>query len=200
MVKKRARKVTSLSLAKKKIPIKNKIQRIEGEEERIETEEKRIENQEKKVIQKLNKLDKEEGDIEKTLIKFAGINIKKRHLYEVLRASAGAFLGVGLGRALLGLDTLAVSLPWINVMGILLFILLISSLLIYKNEKENVKKTGIRVVFQRLVVIYFISLVIEFLSLILFQVQYSSVFVLIKIMIVGSYTAMASAVSFSLDK
>lgn len=187
-------------LKSKRGKLESKIDSIQNKINKIEKEEKRIENEEKSVISKINKLTKEEENIEKTLLKFAGVNVKKRHLYELLRASAGAFLGVGLGRGLLGLDNLARTLPWINVIGILVFILILSALLIYKNERENVKKVGWGIVGQRLIFIYVIALLIEFLSLLLFKIQFDDVSVLMKIIIVGSYTAMASAVSFSLDR
>jgi hypothetical protein len=119
----------------------------------------------------------------------------------LIRAAAGAFLGVGIGRGLIGLDNVAKNLAWGNVIGILIFILGISALLIYKDQRSagSAEATGPRIL-QRLVFIYIISLIIEMISLVLFNVQYESTAMLLKIMIVGSYTAMASAITFSLAK
>jgi len=180
--------------------ISEKLDNIDKKVSKIQKEENKIEKQEKRLNTKINKISKEEEHIEKTLIKFGRINIKRKHVYELVRASAGAFLGVGLGRGLLGLDSLAKNLSWFNVIGILVFILAISALLIYKDQKTNIKEKGNKIIWKRLTFIYIISLLIEGMSVVLFNVQYESLTNLFKILIVGSYTAMASAVTFSLAK
>ena len=180
--------------------ISEKLDKINKKVSKIQREEEKIEKKEEKLNSKINKISKEEEHIEKTLIKVGKINIKRKHVYELVRASAGAFLGVGLGRGLLGLDSLAKNLSWLNVIGILIFILAISTLLIYKDQKTNIKERGNKIILKRLTFIYAISLLIEGISVILFNVQYDSIANLLKILIVGSYTAMASAVTFSLAK
>ncbi|HVY01983.1 MAG TPA: hypothetical protein VHA12_04435 [Candidatus Nanoarchaeia archaeon] len=176
-MKRKANKSNSLKQSLRSI--ENKIDRIEKEERAIEKEEKAIEN---------------------SVISLGAVNVRKKHFFEILRASAGAFLGVGLGRSFLGLDNVAKGLPWINAIGILAFVLILSALLIYKNEKTLSNQVKASTILRRLTFIYAISIVIELLSIFLFNVSYENVFVLIKIMIVGSYAAMASAVTFSLDK
>jgi len=76
----------------------------------------------------------------------------------------------------------------------------ISALLIYKDQKDRIKTGGNAVLLQRLFFIYAISIIIELISLMLFKVPYDSFESLLKILIVGSYTAMASAITFSLAK
>lgn len=173
---------------------------IEHSIRKIAREETRIEKEEKTVEKKIDAVAKEEQHIEHIVLKFWNIDIRKRHLLELLRASAGAFLGVGIGRGLIGLDSVARGLDWLNILGILFFVLGISALLIYKDQRERVKKEGYGVLFQRLFFIYTVSVIIEFVSLILFKVPYESAEGLLKILIVGSYTAMASAITFSLAK
>lgn len=189
-----------VSVSKRLDSIDKKMKRIEKEEEKIEKNEEIIEKKEEKVDKKINLLLKEEENLEKVVLRIGRLNFKRGHLLELIRASAGAFLGVGIGRGLLGLDNIAKGLPWVNVISILIFILVISSLLIYKDQKDNIKTKGKIIIFQRLFFIYFVSLLIEFISLLLFNVQYDSLETLMKIMIVGSYTAMASAITFSLSK
>jgi hypothetical protein len=164
---------------------------------------KRLESIDKKlgkIEEEERRINEEEESIEKSLLRVGRLSVKKEHVFELIRAGAGAFLGVGLGRSLLGLDNVAKTLPWANVFGILVFVLGLSSLLIYKDEKENIKAKGKRIVLQRLVFVYFIAIFIEFISLLLFNVSYDSTGTLIKILVVGSFTAMASAVTFSLAK
>ena len=159
-----------------------------------------LQKEEETVEKKVTQVAKEEQAIEKTLLAFGPLTLKKKHVFELIRASAGAFLGVGLGRGLLGLDTLARNLPWSNVLGILVFILAVSALLIYKDERSRFGKQGTAIIWRRLCVMYAVSLMIEYISLLLFNVSADSTGTLMKIMIVGSYTAMASAVTFSLTK
>jgi|SRR3989344_1678528 len=187
-------------MGEKGTSVKNRLNSINAQLKKIEKEEERIEKDEKRVEKKVDALSKEEKNIEKIVLKLGKISIKKKHLLELTRACAGAFLGVGIGRGLIGLDNIAKNLAWINILGILVFILGISALLIYKDEKDNIKSAGRGIIFQRLVFIYAVSIIIEFISLLLFNVQYESGIILLKIIIVGSYTAMASAISFSLGK
>lgn len=184
----------------KKRGINARLDAIERKIQTIAKEETRIEKEEKVVEKKLDIVAKEEQHIEQVILKFWNINVKKRHLLELLRASAGAFLGVGIGRGLVGLDNVARGLGWSNILGILFFVLGISALLIYKDQRERVKKEGYVVLFQRLFFIYAVSVLIELISLVLFRVPYDSIETLLKILIVGSYTAMASAITFSLAK
>jgi hypothetical protein len=184
----------------KKKSVEKRLASIDKRIKNIEKGERQIEREEKRVESKINDISREEKNIEKTIIRLGILNVKKRHLIELTRASAGAFLGVGIGRGLIGLDNVAKGLAWINVIGILFFILFISSLLIYKDSRENIKQRGKIVLIQRLFFIYIISVAIEFISLLLFNVQYDSTETLFKIIIVGSYTAMASAITFSLGK
>ncbi len=178
----------------------DRIEVIERRMKRIENEEKRIEKEGQKVEKKIDAIAKEEQNIEKIVVKFGRLGFKRKHLLELIRAGAGAFLGVGIGRGLIGLDSVARDLAWTNVIGILIFILGISALLIYKDEKEDLKNKGKLILFRRLIFIYVISIIIELISLLLFNVPYDSIETLLKIIIVGSYTAMASAITFSLAK
>jgi hypothetical protein len=176
-----------------------KLDLIENKIDRIEKEEKLIEKEEKLVEKKLDEISKEEHNLEKVLIKIGNLSFRKKHFLELVRASAGAFLGVALGRGLIGLDSLAKNLAWNNIVGILIFILMISGLLLYKTERDKITSKGIRIIFPRLMFIYFVSLVIEVLSIFLFNISYDSFETLLKMIIVGSYAAMASAITFSIS-
>lgn len=180
--------------------INSALQRIEKEEKKIEKEEDRIKNAEKRVEKKIDEISKEEIAIEKIILKVGRFNVRKKHVLDLIGAGAGAFLGVGIGRGLIGLDGLAKNLAWGNIIGILIFIWVISALLIYKNQRAEVQAKGKAIILPRLFFIYLISILIEVISLFLFNVQYDSFATLVKIMIVGSYTAMASAITFSIIK
>ncbi len=165
---------------------------------KIESEVEKVEKFEKRNIKEEKKIEEEQERIERVLFNLGKFTFKRKHFLELIRGTAGAFLGVGLGMNLLNLKSLAVNLPWFNVVGILIFILIISSLLIYKNQKDFVKTEGNKIVFKKLVSLYLIALVVELISLWLFGGIPESNIILIKMLVIGSYSAMAGAVSFSI--
>ncbi|MBI2145775.1 DUF2391 family protein [Candidatus Woesearchaeota archaeon] len=188
MPKKRRR---TTSVAKKLSAIETQISSLKKTEQKILQEEQKVE-------QKEQEIKAEEQKIEKVLFKLGEWEFKRKHLLELIKGVAGSFLGVGLGTTLLNKEIIAAKLSWWNVSGILLFIFAISWLLIYKNEKQYVKKEGLAVVWRKLILLYGISLVIEFLALWLFASLPPEMATLVKVLVIGSYAAMAGAVSFSL--
>jgi hypothetical protein len=198
------KKIGALEREDKKIErddqkIQEEDKRIEREEEKIGREEVKLEKNEVKIEHEVANVERREHEIEKVLLKVGIFSLKKKHLLELVRASAGAFLGVGLGKNLLDLKKLAETLPWFNVVGILLFVLLISALLIYKNQKDYyVQGKDFKAIIRKLAIIYLVTLGIEILSLYLFAALDQPAGTLLKMIIIGSYSAMAGAVSFSL--
>jgi hypothetical protein len=149
----------------------------------------------------LSKIEKEETYIEKSLVKLGNYTIKRSHIMELARGTAGAFLGVGLGQAL-GLSVnLANRLPWINIFGILMFVFLLVGLLIYKNDKAFIHGTTtstLGYITGKVAVLYSISLVVLLMGLVLFNDFPGWNLLLVKALLVGSYPAMSSAAAFSL--
>lgn len=164
--------------------IERKLGSIKKEEDKILTEEKKIELDEEKV--------------EKILFKIGRFEFKRKHVLELIRGTAGAFFGVGIGRNLLNLQDLAAKLPWWNVTGILLFVLFVSGLLIYKNEKNYVKQRGYGVVFRKLILLYVIAIAVELISLWLFKALPPEMAIIVKMLVIGSFAAMGGAVTFSI--
>ena len=177
---------------------KRKPNRVEQELRDIRKTEEKLLKKEQLIEKKENKILAEEEKIEKVLFRIGRFEFKSKHLLELIKGVAGAFLGVGIGRSILNLDSLAQKLQWWNIASILIFIVGISWLLIYKNEKQYVQKHGLRVVWKKLVFLYVISLIIEFIALWLFASLPADAATLIKVLVIGSYAAMAGAVSFSL--
>ena len=192
------KKSKKVSLDDKVALVLKKLGRIEKELKGIEKIEHRVEREERQELSEQKKIEKEERKIERALFQIGKFTFKRKHLLEIIRGTAGAFLGVGLGKGLLSLSDLAQTLGWLNIVGILLFILIISSLLIYKNEHDYIHKKGIFVIWKKLVFLYAISLFVEFFALWLFGGLPASSIVLGKMLIIGSYSAMAGAVSFSI--
>ncbi len=194
MVQKKSRKTTQDQLSL----VLRRLTRIEKELKGVEKIEMRVDREEKKALKEQKKIQKEERKIERALFQIGKFTFKRKHLLEIIRGTAGAFLGVGLGKGLLSLTDLATSLPWFNIIGILVFILVISALLIYKNDHDYIHKEGIWVIWKKLAFLYAISLLVEFFALWLFGGIPASGVILGKTLIIGSYSAMAGAVSFSI--
>lgn len=164
--------------------IERKLGSIRQKEDRIMIEEKKLEHEEEKV--------------EKILFNIGNFEFKRKHVLELIRGTAGAFFGVGIGRNLLNLQDLAAKLPWWNVLGILIFVLFVSGLLIYKNEKNYVKQKGYIVVFRKLILLYIIAIAVELISLWLFKALPPETAIIIKMLVIGSFAAMGGAVTFSI--
>ena len=164
----------------------------------LEHEEEQELKVEKKIVQEERAIEKKEQDIEKVILQLGNFTLKKKYLYELIRGTAGAFLGVGIGANLMNASKLAEQLGWLNVFGILLFILAISALLIYKNERDYIREHGLIFVPRRLFELYLICIVIEVIGLALFGAFPSSFPLLLKAVIIGSYAAMSGAVSFTI--
>jgi hypothetical protein len=163
--------------------------------------EKNLERLVAKEDNELAKVQKEEKYIEKSLFSLGNYTIKRSHVMELARGTAGAFLGVGLGTALGLSETLAKRLPWVNIIGILAFVFLLVSLLIYKNDKSYIhgaKKNMVKYISYKVIVLYSISLIVLLAGLILFNDFSGWNLLLVKALLVGSYPAMASAAAFSL--
>ena len=194
-----SRKLKKLDvIAREEKRVEQEEKRVERQEKAVRKEERVIEKAEKRIEKKMDTVGKEEKNIERVLLTVGKVKIRKKHFLELIRASAGAFLGVGLGKSLLGLDSTAGALSWWNVMGIFVFVCVVSALMIYKKHRETVQKKGYAVVWQNLLFMYCISLIIEAFSLFLFGYHVTSALLLAKVLILGSFAAMGSAVTFSL--
>lgn len=179
-------------------PILRQLDRIDRKLGKLEREEEKVEREEKRIEAKETTIQTEQQKTEKALFELGRFTFKRQHLLELIRGTAGAFLGVGIGRNLLNLEELAGRLPWWNVFGILVFILLVSGLLIYKNEKDFIRKKGYGIVWRKLILLYFIAALVELIALWLFAALPGNTATLVKMIIIGSYAAMGGAVTFTI--
>lgn len=170
-----------------------KLDKVEDIEEHLD---KLVSREETEVA----KITKEEAKIERSLLKIGNFTVKKSHLLELARGTAGAFLGVGIGQALGSSVTLAQKLPWLNTLGILAFILILVGILIYRNDKDQIKEnsSSLKYISKKLLTLYLIALLVEVLGLFLFNNYPGWNETLFKALIIGSYAAMSSAVAFTL--
>lgn len=178
-----------------------KVDELDKKLDVVEDIEKHLEKLVAKEDKEIKRVEKEESKIERALLKIGDFTIKRSHLLELARGVAGAFLGVGLGQALGGSVNLAKTLPWHNTLGILLFILIFVGILIYKHDKDQItqkKENSVVYIVRKLTMLYFISLLVQLLGLILFNNFPGFNQILGKALIIGSYSAMSSAVAFTL--
>jgi len=181
--------------------INKKLNRIESKLESLGGIEEDIEKIAKREDKELNKIEKEETNIEKTLLRIGNFTLKRSKILELARGVAGAFLGVGLGQALGVSLNLAKKIPWPNAIGLLVFIFVLAGLLIYKNDKtliQGSQKHPLRYISDKIGVLYGISLVVELIGLILFNNFPGWNGLLVKALVVGSFPAMSSAAAFTI--
>ncbi len=187
-----------MAAKRKPTPVLRKLDRIERKLGKLEREEEKVEREEKRIEAKEAAIQKEQQRTERVLVQLGRFTFKRKHLLELIRGTAGAFLGVGIGRNLLNLEELAGKLPWWNVLGILIFVLFISGLLIYKNEKDFVARKGYGIVWRKLILLYLIAALVELVALWLFNALPGDAATLVKMIIIGSYAAMGGAVTFTI--
>lgn len=181
--------------------VNKKLNNIEHQLESLNRIEASLETVVKKENKELAAIEKEEQTIERSLLKIGNFTLKRSHLLELARGTAGAFLGVGVGQALGISVNLAKKIPWPNAIGLLLFIILLVGILIYKNDRAamaGTRKHPLRYIFERIGQLYMIACAVELIGLILFNNFPGWNGLLIKTLVVGSFPAMSSAAAFSI--
>ncbi len=180
--------------------ILSKINELDKKLDAVEDIEGHLEKLVEKEDQEIKKIEKEETKIERAVFEVGAFTIKKSQMLELARGVAGAFLGVGLGQVLGGSVKMAETLPWVNTLGILLFIFILVGVLIYKHDKDQITQhdSAVFYIFKRLFTLYLIALLVELLGLALFNNFPGWDTTLLKALIIGSYSAMSSAVAFTL--
>jgi uncharacterized membrane protein len=149
------------------------------------------------ISRKINEMDDSLDKIEENMIRVGRFSIS-RHFTEIARGTAGAFIGVSLGMSLRWMPILAESLEWANLIAIMIFILSLSAVLLFKTEKDQIKKEGNFFVAKRITQLYVISLIVVILAFTAFNMLPSDPWMLFKSVIVGTYPAMSGAITFSI--
>ena len=220
--KKRARK-TKASKARKKVreskagqtvsTLYKKIDRLEGKIDLLRKQQERteddveeslkdadeVEKDVEEIEKDIDKVEKNVEKIEEEIVNIGRLTMKKRHFTELIRGIAGAFLGVGIGMGMRLVPIMAENIEWANAIGILVFIFMLGSMLIYKNEKDMVEKHGNMFVVKRLLILFLISIAVEVVALYLFNLMPADPELALKALIVGSYPAMSGAITFSIS-
>lgn len=178
--------------------VSKEVNKVEGEVDNVEKNIGKI-GQDIDIVEKnINKLGKDVEKIEENLLTIGRFTVGREHFMEMARGAAGAFLGVGIGLSTGWVPGTVAGLQWVHIIAILAFVLGIGSILIFKYEKEWVDKHGNVFVIKRITYLFIISLGIQFIALILFNLLPGDVDTIVRVLIAGSYPAMAGAITFTI--
>ena len=139
-------------------------------------------------------LDKIEGDV----VKIRKFTIQKRHLTELARGTAGAFIGISIGMGLRWVPIFAAQIEWINAIAILIFIMGLGAVLLFKAEGEWIAKEGNIYVAKRLGQLFGISTFVIILAMFMFNMVPDTPEMFVKTVVVGLYPAMSGAITFTI--
>jgi uncharacterized membrane protein len=146
----------------------------------------------------MDKVEKDIDKIEESIMQIGRFTVGREHFMELARGVAGAFLGVGVGLGIRWMPGVAENLAWANAVGILVFIFALGSVLIYKNEREWIRKQGNVFIPKRLMHLFIISIGVEVIALYLFNMMPADPSIAVKTLVVGSYPAMSGAITFTI--
>ncbi len=175
-----------------------KLDRLEKKIDFIKKEQLKTEKEVHEELENSEEAGKEIQKVEEELLELGRFTFEKEHVMELARGAAGAFLGVGIGMGIRYMPGVAESLEWANAIGILIFIFALGGMLIYKNEKDWIKKQGMAFIPKRLIHLFIIAIGVDLVALVLFNVLPAEPELLIKTLIVGSYPAMSGAITFTI--
>ena len=167
---------------------------VEETLEAAEETEKDVEGLERDI----DSMEKDIDKIEDTVLKISRFSIGKRHLTDIARATAGAFIGVSVGMGLRWMPIFAQNMQWTNAIAILVFIFGLGAMLLYKTEKDWIEKAGKVFVFKRLTQMYVISIVVVIIAFYLFNMVPDDPDMFVKTVVVGTYPAMSGAITFTI--
>lgn len=178
--------------------ISREVDAVEGEVQDVEKNIEKVEQDIDRIEKDIDQIGENVSKMEENLLTIGRFTVGREHFMEMARGAAGAFLGVGIGMGIRWIPGVAESLEWINVISILIFILAVGALLVYKYEKEWVEKHGGIFVVKRILFLFVISMGIEAAALLLFNMMPVGIEAMVKTLIVGSYPAMAGAITFTI--
>jgi len=169
----------------------SKIEKIGHVEKRLATEERKIEKEEKKI----EKVEKE------ILFEIGSFKLRKKHVFDVAKIAGGALLGTGLGLDLMSnYEEIATQLPWFKVIGLFVTSMFIAALMIYHEDHAEIRKVKHKALFlaKRLLTIYLISITVVSLVTIFFSPELIPLELIIKVLFIGSFSAVSGAVTFDM--
>lgn len=179
------------------------LRKIDREERTIIREEKKLERiaekifkEEKKIEDMEHRLIEEEHDL---IVSLGKMKLKGSHVLDFFKIVGGSLVGTSFGAKFIGTVDLATTVPWENVIAILIMSLVIGGALIYKAEKKRIVKMKHPTTYLalRLVYIWIISIAIGGMSIFLFLTEPVGGILLAKTILLGSYPALAGAIGFN---
>lgn len=152
----------------KKAGIRKTLEKLEKEEKDLEKLAKLEKKELDKVLARERNIEKEEQDIERVLFSFLGIRIKKYHIQQITKGFIGAFFGIVVSNFLFDFQMI-IDVPWVNIVGITTFLIIVSVVVLYNQEKRFIRKVGNFHMVRELIILYVSAFIGIFFTLFFFN-------------------------------
>lgn len=193
-------------LTKLKSNVKN-LQKQQGKltklEKKIEVEERAVLKEEKKILAAEKRIHKDTQIIMKqekeVLFMIGRFKVLRSHMFDIIKIIAGALIGSGIGTMVIGRLALAESLPWLNIVAMIVIVLCVGGLLVYKAEREKISHMNhpAEYIVFRVLYIWLIATLISGITALLFVIDPISTSVGAKLVLLSSFPAVSGAIGFS---
>lgn len=206
MVKRKSRKTKRRESGKpaKTVPgdaasvMNKKLDRLERKIDVLRKAQEDTEDDVEESLDGQQRMEKDIDKMEKEFLRLGKLTVGREHLMELARGTAGAFIGVSVGMGLRLMPVFAENMEWANVISVLIFIFFLGGILVYKNDMEWIRKEGNIFIFKRVGQLFLISIVVVTIAFLMFNIMPAEPENIIKAVIVGSYPAMAGAITFTI--
>jgi len=149
--------------------VKRELKKIEKEEKVLEGLVRTNKAELDQILRKEKEIEKEETDTQKILFQIWRISVRKYHVHQVTKGFLGSFFGIVVSNFLFDFPKI-IDIPWLNLIGVTLFLVVTSVAVLYNQEKRFIRKLGSFHLLRELIILYISAFVGIFFTLLFFNI------------------------------